>query len=207
MSRCGLRKLYFGCKKVIFLSYFTVNRTKFSAQLACARWLLQMLVCCLADFHLFLAKTDYSLPLATLFSNFSTAKKLHSKERKQKPFAAQTPPRKRGYGRISPNETHFAPPKAQKLSFYTVHIAVLRNRRATSARIWGSVRSQTDSAQVLFFIYSNSQQDKLFCPACLREMTLLNFSFMFPLVQMCFTFQSYPLFWISTACFGTLFIS
>ena len=97
MSRCGLRKLYFGCKKAIFLSYFTVNRTKFSAQLACARWLLQMLVCCLADFHLFLAKTDYSLPLATLFSNFSTAKKLHSKERKQKPFAAQTPPRKRGY--------------------------------------------------------------------------------------------------------------
>ena len=51
----------------------------------------------LADFRLFWAETGYSLPLATLFSNFSTAKKLHSKERKQKPFAAQTPPRKRGY--------------------------------------------------------------------------------------------------------------
>ena len=46
---------------------------------------------------LFWAKTDYPLPLASLFSNFSMAKKLHSKERKQKPFAAQTPPRKRGY--------------------------------------------------------------------------------------------------------------
>ena len=34
MSRCGLRKLYFGCKKVIFSSYFAVNRARFSAQLA-----------------------------------------------------------------------------------------------------------------------------------------------------------------------------
>ena len=34
MSRYGLRKLYFGCKKVIFSSYFAVNRTRFSAQLA-----------------------------------------------------------------------------------------------------------------------------------------------------------------------------
>ena len=34
MSRCGLRKLYLGCKKVIFSSYFTVNRTRFSNQLA-----------------------------------------------------------------------------------------------------------------------------------------------------------------------------
>ena len=58
----------------------------------------------LADFRSFWAETGYSLPLATLFSNFSTAKKLHSKERKQKPFAAQTPPRKRGYGRISHTE-------------------------------------------------------------------------------------------------------
>ena len=34
MSRCGLRKFYLGCKKVIFSSYFTVNRTRFSNQLA-----------------------------------------------------------------------------------------------------------------------------------------------------------------------------
>ena len=37
MSRYGLRKLYFGCKKVIFSSYFAVNRARFSAQLAVAR--------------------------------------------------------------------------------------------------------------------------------------------------------------------------
>ena len=44
-----------------------------------------------------LAEAGYFLQSATLISNFSTAKRLHSKERKQKPFAAQTPPRKRGY--------------------------------------------------------------------------------------------------------------
>ena len=37
---------FLGCKKVIFPSYFAVNRTRFSAQLAVARWLLQMLVLC-----------------------------------------------------------------------------------------------------------------------------------------------------------------
>jgi len=68
-----------------------------------------------ADFRLFWAKNDYPLPLASLFSNFSTAKKLHSKERKQKPFAAQTPQRKRGFlsthqtivGKISPHLRNF----------------------------------------------------------------------------------------------------
>ena len=45
-----------------------------------------------------------------------------------------------------------APPKAQKLSFCAAHKAVLRNRRATGARIWGSVQNKTISAQVLFFI-------------------------------------------------------
>ena len=35
------------------------------------------------------------------------------------------------------------------------------------------------SAQVLFFIYSCSQQDQLFCPARLREMTFTNVSLMF----------------------------
>ena len=68
-----------------------------------------------------------------------------------KPFAAQTPPRKRGYGRISPDKTHFAPPKAQKLSFRTVHKTVMRNRRATGARICGSVRSKTIFGKSVIF--------------------------------------------------------
>ena len=46
---------------------------------------------CLADFCLSLAKTDYPLPLASLFTDFSESKK------SQKIFAAQTPQRKRGY--------------------------------------------------------------------------------------------------------------
>ena len=50
----------------------------------------------------------------------------------------------------TPQQT--TPPKAQKLSFRTIHNAVMRNRRATGARIWGSVRSYPISAQVLFFM-------------------------------------------------------
>ena len=34
MSRCGLRKLYFVCKNAIFMRYFAVSRTYFSAKLA-----------------------------------------------------------------------------------------------------------------------------------------------------------------------------
>ena len=46
---------------------------------------------CWSDCCLFWAEKDNPLPCAPLFPNFSTAKKL------QKPFAAQTPQRKRGY--------------------------------------------------------------------------------------------------------------
>ena len=51
----------------------------------------------LGDFGLFGGERDNSLPCAVLFPNFSTAKKL------QKPFAAQTPQRKRGF--FSTNQT------------------------------------------------------------------------------------------------------
>ena len=45
----------------------------------------------LADFYLFWAETGYSLPRASLFTLLSESKK------RQKIFAAQTPPRKRGF--------------------------------------------------------------------------------------------------------------
>ena len=51
----------------------------------------------LAEWCLILAKKDNSLPCASLFTDFSESKKSRSKECKQKIFAAQTPPRKRGY--------------------------------------------------------------------------------------------------------------
>ena len=92
-----------------------------------------------------LAEAGYFLQSATLISNFSTAKRLHSKERKQKPFATQTPPRKRGYhSKECKCLTQLTtPPKPQKSSFCTIHKTVLQNRRATGARIWGSVHSKT----------------------------------------------------------------
>ena len=60
---------------------------------------------CWADCCLFLVEKDNSLPLATLFSDFSESKK------SQKIFAAQTPQRKRGFlstrqtivGKVSPH--------------------------------------------------------------------------------------------------------
>ena len=66
---------------------------------------------------------------------------------------------------------YISPPKAQKLSFRTVHETVMRKRRATSARIWGFVRSKTILVKMLLFIYSSSQQDLPFRPARCREMT------------------------------------
>ena len=55
----------------------------------------------------------------------------------------------------APKQT--APPKAQKSSFYTVHKSMLRNRRATGARIWGFVRSSGFiGASVIFYIISQS---------------------------------------------------
>ena len=125
----------------------------------------------LAKWYLVLAENDNPLPLASLFSNFSTAKRLHSKERKQKPFAAQTPPRKRGY--FSTHQTIVG----KNFPYLRNFLSSLAD--APHCSIMGFVQTQTISEKVLFFIFSDSQQDKLFCPARYREMTLLNFSFMF----------------------------
>ena len=89
----------------------------------------------------------------------------------QKIFAAQTPPRKRGY-----TSTHLTiVDKTSK------HLRSLPSSLADAPHcsIMGFVQTQTISEKVLFFIFSDSQQDKLFCPARYLEMTLLNFSFMF----------------------------
>ncbi len=90
----------------------------------------------LAYFCLFGAETDYPLPCATLFTNFSTAKKLHSKERKQKPFAAQTPQQKRGY------VENFAHRNKQRLrnlknAHFTLSLKLCRKIAARQARGWG----------------------------------------------------------------------
>ncbi len=122
---------------------------------------------------MFWAESNYPLPRATLFSNFSTAKRLHSKERKQKPFAAQTPPRKRGY--FSTHQTIVG----KNFPYLRNFLSSLAD--APRCSIMGFVQTQTISEKVLLFIYSNSQQDSFFRPARYREMTLLNVTFMFGL--------------------------
>ena len=91
-----------------------------------------------------------------------------------------------------------APPKSQKLSFCTVPKTVSQNRRATGARMGlVSTRKLVDimpsfmpchvavcvnsilGAKVLLLQLFHSQQDKLFCPARLREMTFSNVSLLF----------------------------
>ena len=128
--------------------------------------------CLRRDFFLAaLAEAGYFLQSATLISNFSTAKRLHSKERKQKPFAAQTTPRKRGY--FSTHQTIVG----KNFSYLRNFLSSFAN--APHCSIMGFVQTQTISEKVLLFIYSNSQQDSFFRPARYREMTLLNYSFMF----------------------------
>ena len=103
------------------------------------------LLLCLADFRVFGAETDYPLPFATLFPDFSESKKSRSKECKQKIFAAQTPPRKRGYVEDFTLKSVNALNKIffSSTAFYqsnriatTVRPCNLRqNRRATGARM------------------------------------------------------------------------
>ena len=128
-------------------------------------------------------------------SAFRNRKDGRSKECKQKIFAAQTPPRKRGYVEdftlksVNAYHNYFSPPKPQKCSFCTIHKAVSQNRRATGARMGlvskhGLVDIMPDfyamsrcglrklyfrckSIDFLLLLYS--QQDLFFCPACLRQ--------------------------------------
>ncbi len=115
------------------------------------------------------AETGNILQSATLYTLFSESKK------RQKIFAAQTPQRKRGYVEDFAQSITFShlyyPYKRDRLATTVRPCNLWQNRRATGARIWGSVRSRTISAKVLFLIYSNSQQDLLLRPARLREMT------------------------------------
>ena len=80
---------------------------------------------------------------------------------------------------------------------------------APHCSIWGSVENQTISAQVLIFIYSNSQQDSSFFPARYREMTFTNVTFMYRktlcevksnaqsylLIKLSFEFDCHSLLW------------
>ena len=92
----------------------------------------------LAECCLFWAKKDNPLPLATLFSNFSESKRL------QKIFAAQTPPRKRGYeedfARSKTFFSHTAFTKVTALLLRYVHVT-FGEIAARQARGWGGFLS------------------------------------------------------------------
>ena len=111
--------------------------------------------------------TGNFLQSATLYAHFSESKRW-TKDFRRSNAAAKA--RLRGgfhskECKCLPQLT--TPPKAQKSSFCIVPETVSQNRRATSARIWGFIRSKTILERLLLFIYSNSQQDTLFCSACL----------------------------------------
>ena len=96
---------------------------------------------------LILAEQDNLLLCAALYTDFSESKKSRSKECKPKDFRRSIAAAKaRLRGGFHSKECKrlpqlTTPPKSQKSTFRTIHKAVLRNRRATGARIWGSVRN------------------------------------------------------------------
>ena len=148
---------------------------------------------CLAEWCLILVETDNSLPCATLFSNFSESKKL------QKIFAAQTPPRKRGYVEDFAFQNILPLRNFKKLSFRIVHEIVLRNRRATSARMGlvskhglvdimpnfyamsrcGMRKLYLGCASVDFYCYYTVNRTYFSAQLAYGKMTFTNVSFMF----------------------------
>ena len=97
----------------------------------------------LADFYLFWAETGYSLPLASLFTLFSESKK------RQKIFAAQTPPRKRGF--FSTHQT-IVGKTSQHLRNSFSSLA-----DAPHCSIWGSVQNYCFiGTSVIFYIVIQS---------------------------------------------------
>ena len=100
-------------------------------------------------------------------------------DKRQKIFAAQTPPRKRGYAE---DFAHLNKQRLQKLKnpHFAPSTKLCRKIAARQARGYGVLYEvKLFSEKVLFLIYSNSQQDSFFCPARYREMTFTNISFMF----------------------------
>ena len=95
--------------------------------------------------------------------------------------------------------------------FITSEVLNLRSQMLRTARYGVLYEVKLFSAKVLFLIYSNSQQDLLFRPARLREMTLLNVTFLYS-KKLCAKFYTthrviflltYPLFLISIVCSRT----
>ena len=107
-------------------------------------------VFCLADFRLFGAKKDNSLPLASLFTLFSESKK------RQKIFAAQTPPRKRGYGRILPTATKYASENSKILILHYPQNCVAKSPRDRRADMGFCTKSNQFGASVIFYIVTQS---------------------------------------------------
>ena len=139
----------------------------------------------MADFRLFWVETGYPLPCATLFSNFSTAKKL------QKPFAAQSPPRKRGF--LSTHQTIVgktsallrnslssladAPHCSMGLVSKYRLVNIMSNSYAMSR--CGLRKLYFRYTSVDFYCYFTVNRTNLSDQLAYGKMTLLNFSFMF----------------------------
>ena len=125
------------------------------------------------------AETDYPLPCATLFSNFSTAKKL------QKPFAAQTPPRKRGYVEdfalksVNAHRNHLRLRNC-KNSRFALSTKLCCEIAARQARGYGVLYKVKPIRHKCYFLYNHAVNRARFsAQLAYGKMTLLNFSFLF----------------------------
>ena len=73
----------------------------------------------------------------------------------------------------------YYPYKCDRLATTVRPCNLRQNRRATGARIWGSVRSQTVRRKCYFLYTQTVNRTYFFDQLAYGKMTLLNFSFMF----------------------------
>ena len=149
----------------MFLSEYGVFSSKCNFILTLFRWKKLKDVLCLDDVICFGRKREIFFKVQLCTDAFLRRKAV------EKPFAAQTPPRKRGY--FSTHQTIVG----KNFPYLRNFLSYLAD--APHCSIMGFVQTQTISEKVLLFIYSNSQRDSFFRPARYREITLLNCSFMF----------------------------
>jgi len=151
---------------LLFLSEYGVFSSKCNFILTLFRWKKLKDVLCLDDVICFGRKREIFFKVQLCTDAFLRRKAV------EKPFAAQTPPRKRGY--FSTHQTIVG----KNFPYLRNFLSSLADAPHCSIK-WGLYKVKLFSTKVLFFTYSNSQQDLPLRQARCLEMTLLNYSFLF----------------------------
>ena len=100
-------------------------------------------------------KKDNSLPCTALYTDFSESKKSRSKECKQKIFAAQTPPRKRGYVEDFAHRNHLRLRNC-KNSRFALSTKLCCEIAARQARGYGVLYKTKLFRRKCYFLYSHA---------------------------------------------------